>query len=83
MLRRKLLSNPIVPWWYRQNLFLFSKPEIQLFADDGDFLPEEWHLINRIVTSHQLPFLVRTSLRRMAKSLLLKFKRAKASTGLS
>lgn len=45
VLRAKFLHDRDVPAWYRQNLFLFVKAGFELAADDPDFLPPGFELV--------------------------------------
>ena len=47
VLRPRIIHDQSVPWWYRQNLFLFRHPTTQILATEGDFLPKEFCLIHR------------------------------------
>jgi len=45
VLRAKILHDRDVPAWYRQNLFLFVKAGCELAAEDSDFLPPGFELV--------------------------------------
>ncbi|MGE3804952.1 MAG: methyltransferase domain-containing protein [Gemmataceae bacterium] len=46
LLRAKIIHDETIPWWYRQNLFLYVKPDVKLSVEEPDFLPPEFQLIH-------------------------------------
>jgi hypothetical protein len=44
VLRPRIIADAQIPWWYRQNLVIYTKPEVVLNAAADDFLPEEFVL---------------------------------------
>jgi len=49
VIRNRILFDATIPWWYRQNLFLYIKKGLQLTHTAVDFLPEDFILIHRQV----------------------------------
>lgn len=49
VIRHRILFDASIPWWYRQNLFLYVKKGRQLAQAMNDFLPEDFTLIHRQV----------------------------------
>ena len=49
IIRRRILEIDSIPWWYRQNLFLFVKEGVTLPSNEPDFIPDEFSLIHRNV----------------------------------
>jgi len=47
VLRGSIVSDSSIPYWYRQNLFVFTKPAIKLAGEEPDFLPEDFALVHR------------------------------------
>lgn len=43
-LRARIVHDPEIPWWYRQNLFLFASPEAGI-ATTQDLLPDDMYLV--------------------------------------
>jgi hypothetical protein len=70
-LRAHLLHEPEVPWWYRQNLFLFARPGV-LPHPPEDFLPDEFELIHCSI----IAALRRPGLRATSRQLVLSLARA-------
>jgi hypothetical protein len=69
VLRPRIIHDQAIPWWYRQNLFLFSRSAARLSCCEGDFLPGEFHLIHSsIVNKLQHPGLL--MLLRLVQGLL-------------
>lgn len=59
-MRRDVLRGPLiydrsVPWWYRQNLFVYVGPGAVLATDRPDFLPDECVLIHETSAALQEP----------------------------
>lgn len=46
VLRRDIINDTTVPPWYRQNILLFTKPDVVLNSKDTDFITEEFVLVN-------------------------------------
>ncbi len=49
VIRERIIKNPSIEWWYRQNMFFFVKDGCQLATTADDFLPEEFSIIYRNV----------------------------------
>lgn len=49
VIRQRILSDASIPWWYRQNIFLYVKQGLPLAEAPPNFLPEEFSLIHREV----------------------------------
>jgi hypothetical protein len=52
VLRGKIGNDPSIPFWYRQNLFLFTAPEVRLGQGFDDFLPPEFELVHKNIMIH-------------------------------
>ena len=48
-LRGKIIGDSRIPYWYRQNLCVFTKPSISLAGEVQEFLPEDFVLVHREV----------------------------------
>lgn len=46
-LRGKIIGDSRIPYWYRQNLYLFTKPSVSLAGEVKEFLPEDFVLVHR------------------------------------
>lgn len=59
VLRSRILDRQAVPWWYRQNLFLFTSPEARPIVREPDFLTnDEFCLVHRnMLVNYQHPAL--------------------------
>ncbi len=49
ILRQRILCDPSIPWWYRQNMFLYVHQRHALANSQPDFLPEDFVLLHREV----------------------------------
>jgi len=67
VLRPRILHQADVPWWYRQNLYLFTRAGTMTNIA-GDFLPDDFELVHNTV--------VQAPLRDMVKLLTPKLLRA-------
>jgi len=65
VVRPRIIRDHEIPWWYRQNLFLYARIGTTLLAEDGDYLPPDFFVIYRDVSSR----LGRPGLRRLLKRL--------------
>jgi hypothetical protein len=54
VLRPRFLHAAEVPYWYRQNLFLYTRAGTGLSVPAEDFLPEEFFLVHREVLQRYL-----------------------------
>jgi Methyltransferase domain len=75
VLRSKIVHDPTIPWWYRQNLFLFAEPTINLAKNEGDFLPEEFFLMHRDVADKLRAPGLRILLRSLGPALISAIRR--------
>lgn len=71
VLRPRIIHDPEVPWWYRQNLLLFVKPGVRLETETPDFLPDDFHLVHTLVQHRLANPGVRWLLRRWSKRAVL------------
>ena len=46
VLRSHIIHEAEIPWWYRQNLFLYVKVGVSLATDEEDFLSADFELVN-------------------------------------
>ena len=47
ILRNKIIHDEAIPFWYRQNLFVFAKPTAVLKnCQEANFLPDEFELVH-------------------------------------
>jgi hypothetical protein len=46
VLRRALIHNEAVPFWYRQNLFVYVREGASIASNESDFLPEDFLLFH-------------------------------------
>ena len=69
VIRPRILRNATIPWWYRQNVFLFVKEGHRLANTEADFLPDDFSLIYRVVEKRHGPGVVRAS-KNLAKEIL-------------
>lgn len=49
VLRRSLVGDMSVPWWYRQNLVLYTKLHVAINSIETDYVPEEFLLAHETV----------------------------------
>lgn len=70
LLRERIIHDSSVPWWYRQNLFMFTAPGVVLAADRGDFLPDDFHLVHEAVRERLEEPGVQRSGRQFASAIL-------------
>lgn len=54
ILRPRILKNDSIPFWYRQNLYLFTSPNVTLQVNEPDFIPSDFHLIHNHVVKQML-----------------------------
>jgi hypothetical protein len=47
VLRQRFLTDPSIPWWYRQNLFFYVKAGRSLATSQEDLIPDDFALILR------------------------------------
>jgi SAM-dependent methyltransferase len=47
VIRPRILHDRSIPFWYRQNVFLYCRPSATLAIDASDFLPDDFHLVHR------------------------------------
>jgi hypothetical protein len=73
VLRSKIIHDEAIPWWYRQNLFLYVKPAFKLSADEVDFLPMEFQLIHSEIAYGDRSF--RSLLRQLGPAFVSAVKR--------
>lgn len=73
VLRSKILHERDVPVWYRQNLFLFVKANCELAADEPDFLPPGFELVQTEIAYGSRG--VRSLLRQLGPALLAAIER--------
>lgn len=75
LLRPRIIHDVAIPWWYRQNLFLFVKPTVNLSIDAVNFLPDDFHLVHRrIMADLQSPSFL-TRLRQLGPALISAIRR--------
>jgi len=78
VLRRLILTNEQIPWWYRQNLLLYTRRGHDPFASDTapDFLPADFELIyQHVQRRYEVPgfrSIFRSTLRRLGTELRLR-----------
>ena len=46
VLRPRIIHDKSVPWWYRQNLFLFARAGVKLEVSPSAFLPDEFSIVH-------------------------------------
>jgi hypothetical protein len=49
LLRGRILHDQSVPWWYRQNLFLYTAPNVSLASECDNFISSDFHLVHENV----------------------------------
>jgi len=75
VLRPRIIHNSSVPYWYRQNMFLFVKPGVRLNAEEGDFLPPDFQLVYKTIFDRFESPNVRELLRQLRKAVMTSFRR--------
>lgn len=73
VLRPRIVRDRTVPWWYRQNTFLFASPKVQLLSRGIEFLPDEFYLIHKSIVAN--PRGLRTLLRELGPALISALRR--------
>jgi hypothetical protein len=70
VLRSRILHDRTIPWWYRQNLFLFVKRDGSVPVTAEDFLPPYFHLVHRSVVERMQRPGLRTLIRQFGRALV-------------
>lgn len=52
LLRGQIIDDFNIPYWYRQNLCVFTKPTVSLVGDAKDFLPSDFVMVHREVMEY-------------------------------
>ncbi len=70
VLRPEFIHDQSIPFWYRQNLFLFAKPTTALINRGSDFVPLEFELVHRSIVKRQKDPGFATTLRRLGPAFV-------------
>ena len=70
VLRPEIIHDQEIPYWYRQNLFLFAKPTASLRDRDSDFLPMEFELVHKNIARRPQDAGFITTLRHLGPALV-------------
>ena len=77
VLRRSLIMSKAIPWWYRQNLLLYTSQEVVLKSKEMDFVSEEFVLTNEtLIENMGTRFLFRQLVRALGSTLRRRLRRS-------
>lgn len=54
VLRGQIVHDTTIPWWYRQNLFVYASDQARLVGSEQAFLPDDMCLVHRDVLARLL-----------------------------
>ena len=69
VLRGRIVHDTAIPWWYRQNMFVYASDRARLIGSDLPFLPADMCLIHRDVMARMLECGVRERVRLLGRDI--------------